>query len=190
MHHCNKGAFAKITCKSTTQAVAAEIVCNGSSYTVPCTPSGEVSELNFLFNSARIRVQCSLKCGTTTNHFEITGILKYVHGFQGGIMQYVHQNHNNTSEFHWPDISHIVDIYLQWYKTLVITIASVAVAVLLSYVYLTTACGRFFRVCIYILTRIFACAWRMFTCVACLSFKHVGALFTKRSITKADVKLL
>ncbi|VDP49270.1 unnamed protein product [Heligmosomoides polygyrus] len=134
--------------------------------------------------------QCSLKCGTTTNHFEITGILKYVHGFQGGIMQYVDQNHNNTSEFHWPDISHILDIYLQWYKTLVITIAAVAVAVLLSYVYLTTACGRFFRVCIYILTRIFACAWRMFTCVACLSFKHVGALFTKRRITKADVKLL
>ncbi|VDL64547.1 unnamed protein product [Nippostrongylus brasiliensis] len=113
-YQCSKGATTAVKCTSTFNAVTAEIECGEDSFTVPCSPSGQISQLAFLMENARVQMQCTVKCGSRVNFFEVTGILKYVHKLHGNPMVYVQQKHNKTSEFRWPDVNHIVDIYLQW----------------------------------------------------------------------------
>ncbi|KAK6036031.1 hypothetical protein COOONC_26464 [Cooperia oncophora] len=75
-YQCSRGAQAIVTCKSTLSNTSAEVECGKDSFTVPCSVTGTNSQLDFLFESARVHVQCSVRCGRKSNHFELTGILK------------------------------------------------------------------------------------------------------------------
>ncbi|VDL87421.1 unnamed protein product [Nippostrongylus brasiliensis] len=172
-YQCSKGATTAVKCTSTFQAVTAEIECGEDSFTVPCSPSGQISQLAFLMENARVQMQCTVKCGSRVNFFEVTGILKYVHKLHGNPMVYVQQKHNKTSEFRWPDVNHIVDIYLQWYKSLLCTVAVVALALLLTYMYVTTACGRIMRFFLCIIARILACVWKTVQCMSSFLVRRV-----------------
>ncbi|VDL80653.1 unnamed protein product [Nippostrongylus brasiliensis] len=137
-----KGARATVQCSSTTASLSAEVRCDKNVFTIPCSPNSEGSVLRFLLSTARVRLICSVTCGSRNTTFEITGILKYIHTLQGQVNEMAIPAHNITSDFEWPDFSHILDVYLQWYKTVVLTVLAVGLALLLSYYYLTTACGR------------------------------------------------
>ncbi|VDL80188.1 unnamed protein product [Nippostrongylus brasiliensis] len=141
-YRCNRGAQATVSCSSTTTKIMAEVDCGVETFSVPCSPSHEESTLHFMLSSARIQLNCSVTCGTKPTHFEITGILKYVHSIEDRMRQVNVPQHNITSDFEWPDISHILEVYWQWYKIVVATVVAVGLALLISYLYLTTACNQ------------------------------------------------
>ncbi|KAK6032376.1 hypothetical protein OSTOST_01451 [Ostertagia ostertagi] len=58
-YQCSKGARDKITCTSTLSNTSAEVKYGNGSFTIPCFPTGVESHLHFLFDSARVYVQCS-----------------------------------------------------------------------------------------------------------------------------------
>ncbi|KAK5971382.1 hypothetical protein GCK32_019047 [Trichostrongylus colubriformis] len=147
-YSCSRDAVAEIRCKSTKAETSAEIDCNGETFFVPCSSSGQLSRLQFMLTEAQVRMQCSVKCGLKPTHFEITGILKYVHKMHEGLSHAFRHNHNSTAEFRWPDLSHLVTIYLQWYKVVVITVLAIGGALALSYFYLLSACR--FTLCLFI----------------------------------------
>ncbi|KAK5971606.1 hypothetical protein GCK32_022899 [Trichostrongylus colubriformis] len=132
-YNCKKGAAAVIRCMSRTEVTSAEVDCGIDAFTVPCSPSGESSQLRFYLSSAKTRIQCSVRCGSKSSSFEITGVLKYVHNVHNGFRYSFQQEHNDTSGFQWPDFGHIVDVYLHWYKIVIITLASVVIALILTY---------------------------------------------------------
>ncbi|RCN34190.1 hypothetical protein ANCCAN_19965 [Ancylostoma caninum] len=177
-YRCTKGATAEVRCISATQPITAEVDCGTESFAIRCSPSGEVSHLHFLLPSAQTQMNCSVKCGSRQTSFEITGILKYVHNIHDGIWHGVHQQHNYTLDFQWPDISHMFSIYMQWYKMVIVTVAAVAGALLLTYLYLTTACGRLLRLIFRIIAKTAECAWKLVKCMIISISLHVfGDIF-------------
>ncbi|VDL73019.1 unnamed protein product [Nippostrongylus brasiliensis] len=139
-YSCAQGATAEISCRSSGSNISAEIECDSESFTIPCSPYSETSKLHFYLTRAQIQMKCNVKCGSQPKEFEITGILKYIHGVHDGIKSTFGQQHNVTSEFDWPDISHIFSVYRQWYKTVIATLLFVMAALVFTYVYFSYAC--------------------------------------------------
>ncbi|KAK6751721.1 hypothetical protein RB195_003250 [Necator americanus] len=189
-YQCSKGATATVTCKSTFNNISAEVECGQDGFTIPCSPSGTSSKIGFLFQSARIQIQCSLKCGTKTSTFELTGILKYPYNFQGSFMHYIQSDHNRTSDFQWPDLNHILDIYLQWYKYLLITMISVAGALLMSYLYLPKVCTKATMICIKTIFKIIKYGWNILLCIFSVFLMQLIIPFRKGKKDKNNEKLL
>ncbi|VDO88949.1 unnamed protein product, partial [Heligmosomoides polygyrus] len=75
-YSCNKGALAEIRCRSTKGTVSAEIDCGIESFTTLCSPTTEISKLRFMLNHAQVWMRCSVRCGSNSTFFEVTGILK------------------------------------------------------------------------------------------------------------------
>ncbi|KAK6756360.1 hypothetical protein RB195_014647 [Necator americanus] len=177
-YRCNRGASANVTCSSSSITVYAEIECDVDTFTIPRSPHKEQSTLRFLLPNARVHLNCSIMCGSTTKYFDITGILKYTHTLQTRLKEISMHTQNVTSDFEWPDAGHIVDVYWQWYKTVLLTVLIVGLALLISYLYLTTACGRLLCKISATLIRIACNAIKLLIYIACFSCKHVFS--TKR----------
>ncbi|VDL63266.1 unnamed protein product [Nippostrongylus brasiliensis] len=136
-YHCEKGAFALVSCQASSNSLA-EIVCQQHSFVIPCGPTPVKSDLAFHLDSARQIFNCSVTCGDTVNHFTISGILKYVNEFHGTFKELIKGNTTNYREIRWPDLNHITDIILGWYKTLICSLILVIAALGLSYLFLQT----------------------------------------------------
>ncbi|VDL86341.1 unnamed protein product [Nippostrongylus brasiliensis] len=65
---------------------------------------------------------------------------EYIHNVHDGIKSTFEQQYNVTSEFDWPDISHIFIVYRQWYKTVIATLLFVMAALVFTYAYFSYAC--------------------------------------------------
>lgn len=138
-YNCAKGAEAKINCKSS-KNVQAEITCNDTSFTVRCDSQGVASILRFSFARARIGLTCSVSCGSVVTTFQLGGILKFTHSVQALITSWLDGHANDINEIQWPDIYHIADVFLQWYKTLILALGALVFALLVTYVFIST-CG-------------------------------------------------
>ncbi|VDL75199.1 unnamed protein product [Nippostrongylus brasiliensis] len=138
-YSCAKGAQAKVICFANKKSQA-EVTCGPASFTIPCGKNGVASTIRFHFSRARIQQWCSIACGKTASSFEIAGILKYAHTPHLVFQKWIEGEDKTYSGIQFPDFSHIADVFLHWYKTLVITVATLALAIVLTYVALTT-CG-------------------------------------------------
>ncbi|KAK6044196.1 hypothetical protein COOONC_18298 [Cooperia oncophora] len=112
-YRCSQGAQAKIRCTSDKDTLG-EILCDQESFVVPCSQQSPESLLRFNFDSARQFLNCSISCGSVTNHFVLAGVLKYT----GTIPWPLQPCLKGT----WPDFSHVADVIFGWYKTLLIGI--------------------------------------------------------------------
>ncbi|KHJ79218.1 hypothetical protein OESDEN_21142, partial [Oesophagostomum dentatum] len=112
-YKCAKGAAANIKCTSS-KTTQAEITCEGSSFSVPCDETGAESTLRFSFERAQIHITCSVSCGSVSMKFELGGILKFTNTAHALFSTWISGQSNNPSDFQWPDISHIVNVFLQW----------------------------------------------------------------------------
>ncbi|EPB66646.1 hypothetical protein ANCCEY_14263 [Ancylostoma ceylanicum] len=65
-YRCVKGATATVSCSTLNTNISAEIDCGVDTFTVPCSPQTTMSSLQFLLPNARVQLNCSVKCGTST----------------------------------------------------------------------------------------------------------------------------
>ncbi|VDO48844.1 unnamed protein product [Haemonchus placei] len=66
---CPQGAGSKIVCSSEGHPTMASIRCDGTYFTVPCSPGVE-STLRLMHTLARLRKICDVNCGSTTTTFK------------------------------------------------------------------------------------------------------------------------
>ncbi|KAK6061782.1 hypothetical protein COOONC_00546 [Cooperia oncophora] len=59
-------------------------------------------------------------CGTVANSFEISEILKFTYTASGTINKWLRGETHVGAETQWPDLWHIGDVFLQWYKSLML----------------------------------------------------------------------
>ncbi|KAK5971945.1 hypothetical protein GCK32_015328 [Trichostrongylus colubriformis] len=136
-YNCGKGARAEIICTSSTPEARAEIQCDDYGFVVPCTSQGAPSELHFFSNRAQFYANCSIQCGTVRHSFEIVGILRYTGILHPALQRLLDGESEVHSEINFPDIGHIIDVFLRWSGTLLITIVIVLLALLVSYLFIT-----------------------------------------------------
>ncbi|KAK5976505.1 hypothetical protein GCK32_016887 [Trichostrongylus colubriformis] len=136
-YNCGKGARAEIICTSSTPEARAEIQCDDYGFVVPCTSQGAPSELHFFSNRAQFYANCSIQCGTVRHSFEIVGILRYTGILHAALQRLLDGESEVHSEINFPDIGHIIDVFLRWSGTLLITIVIVLLALLVSYLFIT-----------------------------------------------------
>uniref|UniRef100_A0A8L8K713 DUF5641 domain-containing protein n=1 Tax=Heligmosomoides polygyrus TaxID=6339 RepID=A0A8L8K713_HELPZ len=160
-YSCSKGAVAEIKCRSSKEETTAEIDCVSETFTVSCSPAGHISKLRFLLSTAQAQLKCTVKCGSQSAKFQITGILKYVHTVSSSWNHALQSQHNSTSDFQWPDFHHITSIYILWYKTVIITLLLVGGALLFSYMFLISACRSVLWICMKAILKSTACGIRI-----------------------------
>ncbi|KAK6061561.1 hypothetical protein COOONC_00771 [Cooperia oncophora] len=122
-YHCAGGALAKVRCTSATE-IFGEVLCTEHAFVIPCAPHGPEPELP---DSAR-------QILNYTNY----GVLKYVYTFHYPGMTTLDVNNAVFNEFQWPDFGHIIDTTTTWYKTFLIALVAIALAVALTYLYVST----------------------------------------------------
>ncbi|KAK6034827.1 hypothetical protein COOONC_27669 [Cooperia oncophora] len=131
-YHCTKGAYAIVRCFSKTQTTG-EVLCGHHAFVIPCAAQGPESTLRFHLDSARQLLQCSITCGLNSSEFLLTGVLKYVNTLHAPLLSPVEGQNNIYREFQWPDFGHIFDVIFTWYKTLLIALIAVVLALIISY---------------------------------------------------------
>ncbi|KHJ87947.1 hypothetical protein OESDEN_12267 [Oesophagostomum dentatum] len=131
-YNCAKGAEAQISCSSS-RKTQAEISCDSASFTVDCDPQGALSTLRFSLSKARIHLVCSVSCGAIVTKFELGGILKFTQTAHGMLTQWLQGSSDFSQEFQWPDISHIAEVFMQWYKTVLLAIILLAISLGITY---------------------------------------------------------
>lgn len=118
----------------------AQILCSERTFTIPCSPKGITSTLHFHSRNVQVHHVCSISCGKIETSFEIGGILKCSQSISNLVTQWINGKTMNFSEIEFPDFSHIIQVYAQWYKTLLLTLA--ILLVLTGVTYLTiSSCG-------------------------------------------------
>lgn len=180
-YNCAKGALAKVTCTSS-KSTQAEIRCKENSFAIKCDEKGTESTLYFSFIKARVHIVCTVSCGNLQSTFEVGGILKFTHSAQAMVNMWLDGRTNNLSEVQWPDIYHIVNVFMQWYKTTLITLIVLLILVGATYICIST-CGLSlvwyaFRIVLRTLLQFFRICFR------------VPFLLSKQVIRKVHEKLL
>ncbi|KIH46190.1 hypothetical protein ANCDUO_23759, partial [Ancylostoma duodenale] len=125
-YNCARGAQARVKCSSS-RFTKAEVLCDTTSFTIPCDQGGIESVLRFSFSRAQVQVKCSVSCGEVVSEFEIGGILKFTDTIHGSMIKWLEGRTNSLTEFQLPDIWHIANVFLQWYKTLIATLVTLFV---------------------------------------------------------------
>ncbi|KIH66331.1 Pao retrotransposon peptidase [Ancylostoma duodenale] len=105
----------------------AEVLCDTTSFTIPCDRGGIESVLRFSFSRAQVQVKRSVSCGEVVSEFEIGSILKFTDTIHGSMIRWLEGRSNSLTEFQLPDIWHIANVFLQWYKTLIATLVTLLV---------------------------------------------------------------
>ncbi|KAK6031572.1 zinc knuckle, partial [Ostertagia ostertagi] len=139
-YHCPQGATAEVTCTTNGNATMATVVCEEQSFTIPCQGTGSTSTLRFTHSSARVMKNCTVSCGTAETTFEITGVLQWVRTIYGSATKVINSESNVYDELIFPDFGHIFDVILHWYKTVIIVLIILALALILGYI-LLWSCG-------------------------------------------------
>ncbi|RCN27596.1 hypothetical protein ANCCAN_26669 [Ancylostoma caninum] len=190
-YRCIKGATATVSCSTLNTNISAEIDCGVDTFTVPCSPQSTTSSLQFLLSNARVQLNCSVKCGTSTKYFEITGILKYIHPILETIREGISEHeHNITTEYKWPDFGHILDVYTKRYEVVIITVIEVVSALLISYFLLSSACCRLLFITFTLLKNLPLYCFRLIVHITCSLFKHLSSRKMSQPYQKLITKTL
>uniref|UniRef100_A0A1I7WWB9 Phlebovirus_G2 domain-containing protein n=1 Tax=Heterorhabditis bacteriophora TaxID=37862 RepID=A0A1I7WWB9_HETBA len=137
---CSKGARAVVNCIAEREDQMAEVRCGEHIFTIPCSMKGTTSTLSFNLDRARVNITCEIKCGTISTVTEISGILRYTGNLHQSLHRMVNGESSFFSEINLSDIGHIADVFIHWYKTTILTIAGLCLAIGITYVCIVT-CG-------------------------------------------------
>ncbi|VDL70800.1 unnamed protein product [Nippostrongylus brasiliensis] len=189
-YKCTKGAQAVVNCKSSTPQETAEVRCGDNSFAIPCTYEGTHSKLRFYPDTARFYVNCTVRCGHTAHQFEITGILHYTGSLHGAVRRLVNGESEVYSEINFPDFGHMADVFLHWTGSLVLVIVLAAIAILTTYLCLSsTLLLSLTRFLLRLILTMLCNIVRLAKLIACkLLWKHVHHEYQHRH--KPDHKLL
>ncbi|KAK6035801.1 hypothetical protein COOONC_26694 [Cooperia oncophora] len=135
-YHCAQGAVATILCYSEKEYTMASITCDDATFTVPCHPTGAISSLRFSFTRAQIRQQCVTTCGTTKTKFELTGILYWTRTLRTTAERVIAGQSTVYDEFVLPDLGHILDVFISWYKFGITVVVIALLSIAIGYVFL------------------------------------------------------
>ncbi|EPB78509.1 Tas retrotransposon peptidase A16 [Ancylostoma ceylanicum] len=164
-YNCARGAQARVKCASS-EFTKAEVLCDTASFTIPCDHGGIESVLQFSFAKAQVQVKCSVSCGEVVSEFEIGGILKFTDTIHGSMIKWLEGRTNKLTELQLPDLWHIANVFLQWYKTLIATLVTLLFIVGLTYVFLSSCGIRILTVFLKLWYRLihqgFRLIWRLF----------------------------
>ncbi|KAK5982288.1 hypothetical protein GCK32_016815, partial [Trichostrongylus colubriformis] len=146
-YQCPQGAFAEVTCRTNGKDTMATVRCKDDFFTIPCNVTGHTSTIIFRATTARISRICEVECGSTSTTFELTGTLKWVRTIHESVSRIINGRSNVYDEIVLPDIFHIADIFLTWYKTVIGVALAFVAALFVSYIMFWT-CGLtvFFRI--------------------------------------------
>ncbi|XGW04881.1 hypothetical protein V3C99_015783 [Haemonchus contortus] len=188
-YNCAKGALAEIICASSTPQERAEIRCGDYGFTVPCSSQGTKSQLRFAPKRAQFHLNCTVQCGRIQQAFEIDGILRYTGVLSTALRRVLSGESEVFSEINFPDISHILDVFLGWSGTLLITALVVFMALLTTYIFLTNTACLFILRSIYRLIKI-SCRLlyqitRIIICMPARLFHHLH----RENMAKPEGKL-
>ncbi|EFO96401.1 hypothetical protein CRE_14524 [Caenorhabditis remanei] len=129
-YNCASGGQAEIKCTSSMKEVIGNIVCDKDMFTVPCSPNGKSTNITFFAQYAGFRKVCSINCGGRyTEYFKITGTLKFTGSMWTSIYRIIEGKTTLMNEIAWPDLSHLAQWYLQFMKSMMAIIITVAVIV-------------------------------------------------------------
>lgn len=174
-YKCAKGAETKVTCRAS-KKIHAEVTCGDASFTIECDEKGITSALKLSFRSVRIYQKCKYSCGRGTSTFEIAGILKFTHMANGLLYKWVKGETTDDTEFSLPDLWHITDVFMNWYKCLMAAIIGVLLLLFGTYIFLTTCGARIFFWTIRMIVSILLTPVRMF-------FRAITILLCKKPHT-------
>ncbi|KAK6033008.1 hypothetical protein OSTOST_00801 [Ostertagia ostertagi] len=116
------GAVAELRCSST-QTTKAIVQCENNYFTVPCSPQGDKWKIRSSHTQARVRLNCSVTCGTTKTYFEVTGILKWTRTLHHTIRSVISGENIVQDEIVLPDVGHIIEALISDYKHFVIAMS-------------------------------------------------------------------
>ncbi|KAK5979541.1 hypothetical protein GCK32_011489 [Trichostrongylus colubriformis] len=139
-YNCKQGAVAELTCTSNTEHTKAIVRCEEYQFSTTCTEKGEKSEFRFSSTVARVKLRCTVSCGSTTTKFEVTGILNWVRTIRESVRRIAKGETTVKEEIVFPDFGHILDTIISSYKTVMLTVAGFVIAVVIGYIFLW-ACG-------------------------------------------------
>ncbi|VDP53593.1 unnamed protein product [Heligmosomoides polygyrus] len=178
-YNCVKGAQVQVKCTST-RTTQAEVVCESGSFTKPCDEAGVETTLHFALKEARIHQVCSISCGQVRNSFDIVGILKYPHTASEAIERWIKGESVIFSDIKWPDFSHIAQVFLQWYKTLIATIVILVLCIGVTYLMVISTVPRIVFWLVFQAIKFFRCLLRMFFRFIRWLFAQLCCLRTRR----------
>ncbi|VDL64515.1 unnamed protein product [Nippostrongylus brasiliensis] len=138
-YKCAKGVLVIITCSSSTKEERAEIRCGEQAFTVKCTAQGTRSELRFTSDKAHFVMECSTQCGQAIQNFKIDGTLSYTGSIYTSARRMLNGESEIFSEINLPDFSHLMDVFMRWTGTLLVTVIVVLLALFATYVCVTNA---------------------------------------------------
>ncbi|VDO86274.1 unnamed protein product [Haemonchus placei] len=114
--------------------------CEEHQFSTPCTEKGEKSEIRLSFTVARVKLGCTVSCGSTTTEFEVAGILNWVRTIRESMRRIAKGETTVEEEIVLPDFGHILDTIISSYRTVMLTVAGFVMALVLGYIFLW-ACG-------------------------------------------------
>uniref|UniRef100_A0A183FUE8 Phlebovirus_G2 domain-containing protein n=1 Tax=Heligmosomoides polygyrus TaxID=6339 RepID=A0A183FUE8_HELPZ len=161
-YKCAKGVRAMVKCTSSTQEERAEIRCGDQAFTVKCTSQGAQTELRFNADKARFDVECSVQCGQSTQIFKIVGILRYTGSIYTSARRMLNGEREVFSEINLPNFGHLIDVFLKWTGTLLITVIAVILALLATYFCIANTA------CFFLLKLSLRLAWTVFRVIFCM----------------------
>ncbi|KAK5964383.1 hypothetical protein GCK32_010050 [Trichostrongylus colubriformis] len=187
-YNCPQGATAQVTCTTDGNDTMATVQCGDLFFTIPCNRKGAISTLRFSHASARVKKECKVSCGKSETIFEITGILQWIRTIHGSTLKILAGESSVYDELVFPDFGHIIDVFLSWYKTLLIACVVLILASVIGYVFLWS-CG------INIIQRVLRVSWiivRKIVKIPLWMLKTAwrSAAFIPRQSTKGSEKLL
>ncbi|KAL6739263.1 hypothetical protein Aduo_012737 [Ancylostoma duodenale] len=146
-YHCPRGALAQVVCFAQERATMASVQCNDTAFAVPCSPEGSPSSLRFSMSTAQIKINCETSCGKTKKPFEITGVLHWTKTMQLTAEKILAGESNVFNEWVLPDIGHIANVFMSWYKFTLITTAVLLIAIAVGYLFIWSHGSRIVFLC-------------------------------------------
>ncbi|KAK5964180.1 Integrase catalytic domain-containing protein [Trichostrongylus colubriformis] len=187
-YKCAKGAQATVICRSSTEKENAEIRCGDHFFTIPCTINGTRSKLRFYSDFARFHVKCTVHCGKARHPFVITGVLHYTGSIAMAVTRLINGESEIFSEVNFPDVSHIIRVFLQWTGSLLLTIGLVAIALLLTYMCVANSLFlMLLRVVFRFITLLTSAVFRLVAILAC---KSLRLFYRRQPLSKLEEKQL
>ena len=125
-YNCVTGARLTFSCHSPHPTMV-EITCTQNTYAAFCNENTVQTVALLQSTVAKYVDRCSLRCGTKSHVFNISGILAYHPHENGVLFTNASEEASYVNVYNYPDIGHIISVALSSWKMLVVaTIAIIA----------------------------------------------------------------
>ncbi|CAO4386231.1 unnamed protein product [Caenorhabditis nigoni] len=153
-YSCAEGGHVNLTCKSRKRTTIATLSCGDRLYTVTCSLKGHQQELNLFSDRAQFHERCFASCGDEKTEFQITGILKYTGSIWTSMYDMIEGKTTIYNELNLPDVFHLFDGFMTFFKTGMIVLIAVAVIFATTYLTVFSCCAKLARKTIWVVIKL------------------------------------